>query len=150
MPKTGSLIGQLAFDSTIGSKALDGGCIDVARKQRRISYTEELSTPTDPTGVVLLGDNLLVSDSEINERNPPSLMTSISGSGLHCDVTEKTMTPVSPGSNSIFDGLPADGGDDVAGITYDLSSLSADVEGMEYRASSDMLPIIDPCNAFDL
>ena len=70
----------------------------------------------------------------------------VSGQVFIAGGVEKTMTSVGPGSNGVFDGLPADGGDDVLGTTYDLSAFAANVEGMEYRASSDTLLIVDPTN----
>ena len=67
----------------------------------------------------------------------------VSGQVFIAGGTEKTMTSVSPGANGVFDGIPSDG-DDVLGTTYDLSAFSDNVEGMEYRASSDTLLIVDP------
>lgn len=52
---------------------------------------------------------------------------------------EKTVTPVSPGPNGIFDGV-----DDIVGKKIDLSWLVKDIEGIGYRAKSDTLLVVDP------
>ena len=230
--------GAMDVDMMTATDALIGGTGTTTISEE----TAGLSAPIDPAGVVYLGDNLLVSDSEINEeetifddvnlwemitgvmttpapsdvvatgvenaptREPTGLaynsanghvyisndsaparvtdvdpgVDGIYGNGddsitflqtkpNNCDGdvpfciddpedvawdpvsgqifiaggTGKTLTAVGPGTNGVFDNLPIDGGDDVAGPHIDISAFVTNAEGLGYRESSDTLLLTD-------
>jgi hypothetical protein len=70
----------------------------------------------------------------------------VSGQIFIAGGTGKTLTAVGPGTNGVFDNLPIDGGDDVAGPHIDLSTFVTNAEGLGYRASSDTLLLTDAAN----
>ncbi len=53
--------------------------------------------------------------------------------------TEKTITPVSPGPNGLFDGA-----DDVVFPSINLGAFVNEIEGLGYRAATDTLLVVDP------
>ena len=67
-----------------------------------------------------------------------------------CDGSSEEIYVLAPGINGFFDGLPANGGDDVRVRNFDTASLGqADPEGCEYSTASGTLFIVSS-NSHDL